>query len=221
MKTFIKHDIPLLKRIDSDSGRLYQTPNGKLYPSVTSVLSMLSNDSIQKWKEEVGEEEANRISNRASARGSRIHKLCEGYLINGFASPDMFDTEMFTSIKPYLNKIDNIHALETPLYSDYMQVAGTVDCIAEYEGKLSIIDFKTSSRIKSRDDIHSYFMQTSAYAVAFEELTKIPVGRLVIIMAIDNEKPLIFNEKRDDWIHQFIQLRGVYKNAKVYKDIFN
>jgi len=214
MKTFIKHNIQPLRRIDSVSGRLYEIPDGKQYPSVTSVLSMLSNDSIQEWKNKVGEEEANKISSRASARGSRIHALCEDYLIKGTASPDIFDAEMFISIKPYLNKINNIHALETPLYSKYLEVAGTVDCIAEYDGKLSIIDFKTSSRIKSRDDIHSYFMQTAAYAVAFEELTKVPVGRLVIIMAIDNEKPLIFTEKRDDWIHQFIRLRGEYKKWK-------
>jgi hypothetical protein len=214
MKTFIQHDIPKLTRIDSPTGRLYETPDGKKYPSVTSVLSVLSSDSIAEWRKKVGEEEANKISARASNRGTRIHSLCEDYLIKGKAEPDMFDYDMFNSIKPYLNEINNIHALETPLYSHYLQVAGTVDCIAEYEGKLSIIDFKTSSRVKSRDDIHGYFMQTAAYAVAFEELTKIPVGRLVIIMGVDNERPIIFNEKRDDWIHQFIHLRGEFKKWK-------
>jgi hypothetical protein len=214
MVNFIHHDIPKLERIDSDSGRLYATPDGLKLPSVTSVLSIHSDKYIQEWKDRVGEEEAAKISGRASKRGTAIHSLCEDYLKTGTASPSMFDAEMFLSIKPYLNKIDNVHALETPLYSKYLQVAGTVDCIAEYNGKLSIIDFKTSSRLKSRDDIHSYFWQTSAYAVAFEELTRIPVGRLVIIMAIDNERPLIFEEKRDDWINGFIQLRGEYKKWK-------
>jgi genome maintenance exonuclease 1 len=214
MTTFIHHDIPKLKRIDSPSGRLYETPDGKKYPSVTSVLSMLSADSIMEWRKRVGEEEANRVSARASGRGTRIHSLCEDFITTGTASPGIFDAEMFNSIKPYLDKINNVHALETPLYSHYLQVAGTVDCIAEYEDKLSIIDFKTSSRLKSREDIHGYFMQTAAYAVAFEELTKIPVGRLVIIMGVDNEHPLIFKEKRDDWIGKFIQLRGDYKKWK-------
>jgi genome maintenance exonuclease 1 len=96
------------------------------------------------------------------------------------------------------------------LYSDYLQVAGTVDCIAEFDGKMSVIDFKTSKRIKTRDDIRGYFMQTSAYAVMFEERTGIPVGKLVIIMSVDDEQPLIFTEKRDDWINMFIDLREDY-----------
>ena len=121
---------------------------------------------------------------------------------------------MFNSIVPHLDCIDNIHALEEPLYSHHLQVAGTVDCIAEYNGKLSVIDFKTSSRAKLRDDVHGYFMQTSAYAVAFEELTGIPVSRLVIIMAVDNDEPIIFIEKRDDWIRGFISLREEYRRWK-------
>ena len=101
----------------------------------------------------------------------------------------MFDLEMFNSIKFWLDDIDNIHALEDPLYSDFLQVAGTVDCIADFQGKLSVIDFKTSSKPKDRDDIYNYFMQTAAYAVAFEERTGIPIGRLVIIMAVENDDP--------------------------------
>jgi len=207
MKTFIQHDIPQLKRIDSDQGRLYETVDGKRYPSVTSVLNILSADSIAKWRAAVGEEEANRVSARASKRGTAIHSLCEQYLIEGKASPNIFDAEMFNGMRKHLDLIDNIHALETPLYSHHLRVAGTVDCIAEYDGKLSIIDFKTSSRVKTRDDIHSYFMQTAAYAVAFEELTGLPVGRLVILMGVDNNHPLMFVEKRDTWIGKFIEVR--------------
>jgi genome maintenance exonuclease 1 len=95
-----------------------------------------------------------------------------------------------------------------------LQVAGTVDCIAEYEGKLSVIDFKTSGRIKSRDDIHNYFMQCAAYAVMFEERTGIPVGRLVIIIGVDNEDTIVFKEKRNDWIEEFKDLRLQYKQVK-------
>ena len=206
----IKHDIPELARIDSASGRVYQTPSGKAYPSVTSVLGLLGKAEILEWRKRVGEEEANKVSARAARRGTAIHSLCEDYLLNKDVNPGPFDLETFRSISPYLDKINNIHCLETKLYSDFLQVAGTVDCIAEYEGKLSIIDFKTSKRVKTRDDIHGYFMQTAAYAVMFEERTGIPVGRLVVIMSVDDDKPLVFKEKRDDWINRFIELREDY-----------
>ena len=213
MKTMfnhIQHDIPKLVRVDSPEGRKYQTPSGKSYPSVTSVVGLLGKEAIREWRARVGEEEANRVSARAARRGTDVHSLCENYLLNKEVKPGLFDVETFDSIKPLLNRINNIHCLETQLFSDYLQVAGTVDCIAEFDGRVSVIDFKTSRRIKSRDDIHGYFMQTSAYAVMFEELTKIPVSRLVVIMSVDDEAPLLFIEKRDDWIGQFIELRNDY-----------
>ena len=214
MKTFIEHDFPSLKRVDSPQGRVYQTITGLKYPSVTSVLSMMDKSSLYEWRKRVGEEEANRVSARAARRGTAIHSLCEEYLYGKNPEPSMFDAQVFNSIKPHLDKIDNIHALESKLYSDYLRVAGTVDCIAEFDGRLSVIDFKTSRRLKSREDIPGYFIQTAAYAVAFEERTGIPVSRLVIIMAVDDEQPLIFKEKRDDWIDQFIELREAYSKLK-------
>lgn len=206
----IVHDIPKLVRVDTENGRLYQTPSGRAYPSVTSVLSILGKREIMEWRKRVGEEEANRISGRAKSRGTAVHSLCESYLRNEKVEPGPFDLDTFRSLQPLLDRIDNIHCLETQLYSNYLQVAGTVDCIAEFDGKTSVIDFKTSTRVKSRDDIHGYFMQTSAYAVMFEELTKIPVGRLVILMSVDNEDPLVFVEKRDEWIGEFIKIREDY-----------
>lgn len=217
MKTLfqhIEHNIDTLVRVDSPEGRVYQTPSGKSYPSVTSVLGILGKKEIMEWRARVGEEEANRVSARAARRGTAIHSLCEDYLLNKEVKPGPFDIETFNSIKPFLDRINNVHCLETKLYSDYLQVAGTVDCIAEFDGRMSIIDFKTSKRLKTRDDIPGYFMQTSAYAVMFEERTGIPVDRLVIIMSVDDEKPLLFIEKRDDWIRQFIQLREDY--SKLY-----
>jgi genome maintenance exonuclease 1 len=215
MKTFIDHDFPkLLRTTSSDGTRVYETPSGRAYPSVTTVTGLHSAKGIMEWRKRVGEEEANRISGRASARGTRIHNYCETYLLGESTEPDMFDAEMFNSIKPLLDQIDNIHALEDPLYSDHLQVAGTVDCIAEFQGKLSVIDFKTSSKPKDRDDIHNYFMQTAAYAVAFEERTGIPIGRLVIIMAVDSDDPRWFIEKRDNWIGGFRKLRMDYRNLK-------
>lgn len=214
MKTFIKHDFPTLKRIDSNAGRVYQTTTGKAYPSVTSVVGLHSAHSIAEWRRRVGNEEANKISGRASRRGTSIHALCENYLLGQEVKPSPFDNEMFDNIRPHLDKIDNIHCLETQLFSHHLEVAGTVDCIAEYDGKLSIIDFKSSSKLKNRDWIHGYFMQTSAYAVMFEEMTKIPVGRLLIIVGVDNEETQLFHEKRNDWIFQFRALRDEYRMAK-------
>ncbi len=211
----IHHDIPKLKRIDSEAGRVYQTPTGKAYPSVTSVTGLHGKEAFFEWRRRVGEEEANRIAARAANRGTRVHTLCEDYLRNEEPNVSMFDVEAFKSLRPELDKINNIHCLETKLYSDYLEVAGTVDCIAEYNGKMSIIDFKTSKRLKDRDDIHGYFMQTAAYAVMFEERTGIPVSKLVILMAVDDhDTPAVFIEKRDDWIGNFIDLRKEYKRIK-------
>ena len=215
MKTFIHHDFGELKRETKPDGtRTYLTPSGFSYPSVTTITGQATAEGIAKWRQRVGEEEANRVSARASARGTRIHQYCEDYLRGNLFEMDMFDTEMFNSIKFLLDQVDNIHCLETPLWSDHLQVAGTVDCIGEFQGKLSVIDFKTASKPKDRDDIYHYFMQCAAYSVAFEERTGIPVSRLVIIMGVDEEEPLIFKEKRDDWIGQFIELREAYGKLK-------
>ncbi len=217
MITHINHDIPKLERkTGPDGSRVYATPSGRAYPSVTSVTGLLGKEAIIAWRKRVGEAEANRISTQAANRGTRIHSLCESFLKNEHTEPDMFDYHAWNSIVPELSKIDNVHALETPLYSDHLEVAGTVDCIAEYNGKLAVIDFKTSKRVKSRDDIHNYFMQCAAYSVAFEERTGIPVGRLVIIMAVDDNEPLVFKEKRDDWIDKFIDVRKQFRSINGY-----
>jgi genome maintenance exonuclease 1 len=212
MKNFIHHDLPKLERTTKPDGtRLYKTPSGFAYPSVTTITGLLTQKAIYEWRQRVGNEEANRVSARASSRGTRIHSYCEDYLRGNLFEADMFDLEMFNSIKPLLDEIDNIHCLEDPLYSDHLQVAGTVDCIAEFNGRLSVIDFKTSSRVKDREDIANYFMQTAAYAVAFEERTGLPVSRLVIIMAVENDDPILFIEKRDTWVGEFQKLRLQYR----------
>lgn len=211
----IEHDFPILKRITNDDGiRVYETPSGKAYPSVTTVTGLLKRNDIMEWRKRVGDEQANKISSTAARRGTRVHSLCENYLLNKEVKPDYLDVEMWRDLPQYLNQINNIHALEAKLYSDYLEVAGTVDCVAEYDGKLSVIDFKTSSRVKESKDIKDYYMQCSAYAVAFEERTNIPVSQLVIIMAVDEHPPLIFTEKRDNWIGNFKSLREEYRKWK-------
>ena len=216
MFNHIECEPPKLKRVTNEDGtRVYQTPTGNKYPSVTTVTGLLKKQSIMAWRKRVGEEEANRISSTAARRGTRIHSLAEKYLLNETVNPDMFDIEMWNKFKPILHNINNIYALEQSLFSDHLEVAGTVDCIAEYNGRMSVIDFKTSKRIKDRDSIHDYFMQCSAYAVAFEEMTKIPVPQIVILIAVDEEDPLIFVEKRNTWINGFRDLRLEYKRIKL------
>ena len=213
MKTFIEHDLPTLKRVDSPKGRVYQTPTGKAYPSVTSVTGIMGKDDFFAWRARVGEEEANRVSARASKRGTAIHSLCEDYLYSKNPVPTMFDAQVFNSLVPYLDRIDNIHALESKLYSDHLQVAGTVDCIAEYNGKRAVIDFKTSNKAKSKSYIESYFMQTAAYAIMYEERTGIPVPWLVILIAVEDDAPQVFIEKRDDWVKKLLRTRDYYENG--------
>jgi genome maintenance exonuclease 1 len=201
--------------------RFYKTPEGLLYPSVTTITSQHGKDKILEWRRRVGEEEANRISTKASNRGTKVHKICENYLNNeedyartnpAHIHKTMPDTiAMFKSLQPLLDEhVNNIHALEIPLYSHHLRVAGRVDCIAEYDGKLSIIDFKTSSKLKDESWIKGYFMQCSAYAVMYEERTGIPVSQIVIMIAVDSEHPQVFIKKRNDYIKDFISYREAY-----------
>jgi len=201
--------------------RFYKTPEGLLYPSVTTITSQHGKDKIIEWRKRVGEEEANRISTRASNRGTKVHKICENYLNNeedyartnpAHIHKTMPDTiAMFKSLQPLLDEhVNNIHALEIPLYSHHLKVAGRVDCIAEYDGKLSIIDFKTSGKLKEESWIKGYFMQCSAYAVMYEERTGIPVSQIVIMIAVDSEHPQVFIKKRNDYIKDFISYREAY-----------
>jgi CRISPR/Cas system-associated exonuclease Cas4 (RecB family) len=201
--------------------RFYKTPEGLLYPSVTTITSQHGKDKILEWRRRVGEEEANRISTKASNRGTKVHKICENYLNNeedyartnpAHIHKTMPDTiAMFKSLQPLLDEhVNNIHALEIPLYSHHLKVAGRVDCIAEYDGKLSIIDFKTSGKLKEESWIKGYFMQCSAYAVMYEERTGIPVSQIVIMIAVDSEHPQVFIKKRNDYIKDFISYREAY-----------
>jgi genome maintenance exonuclease 1 len=195
--------------------RFYVTPDGDKYPSVTTITSQYNKQSIMEWRKRVGEEEANRISSKAAGRGTRVHTLCENYLNNqeDYLQKQMPDAiVMFKTLQPLLDQyVNNIHALEVPLYSKHLRTAGRVDCIAEFDGNLSVIDFKTASKPKEDKWIQNYFMQCSAYAVMFEERTKIPVPRIVVMIAVDGDKAQIFVKKRDDYIGEFIKYRDIYE----------
>jgi hypothetical protein len=200
-----------------DGKRYYVTPDGKKLPSVTTVVGAQKKEAIMAWRRRVGEEVANKISRQATSRGTNMHTLCEYYLNNepkppGIVMPNA--KELFISIKPYLNKINNIHYQEVGLWSAQLGLAGRVDCIGEYEGKLSVIDFKTSKKIKKREDILDYFWQTTAYALMYEELVGTPIDDLLIIMAVDNEPPMIFKEKTQDHIEGLVRAIDFYhKNS--------
>jgi len=171
-----------------DGRRLYVTPNGKKYPSVTTVLSDYGKEGIMEWRKRVGEVKANEISRKATTRGTSVHKVIEKYLYN----EDVSNVEMppnvkslFVRMKEELEKVNNIHCLETPLFSHELGLAGTVDCVAEHNGELSVIDFKTSVRLKKKEQIGNYFMQGAAYANMFTEMTSIPIDRVVILIGVD------------------------------------
>lgn len=193
-----------MESVTTDEGRKYQTPEGVNLPSITTVLSILSRDSIAKWRKRVGEEEANKISTRASGRGTRVHEIIEKYMNNeedyrdGY-TPDIIQS--FLDVRSILdNRIGTVYAMEAPLYSTHLGVAGRVDCIAEFDGKLSVIDFKTSMKPKKLDWIKNYFMQESAYAIMWEERTGQPITQLVTIISVDDHEPQVFIEHRDNWV---------------------
>ena len=220
-------EIPEIKTENINGGRYYVTPTGEKYPSITTVLSILSKKAIMEWRKRVGEAEANKISTKAARRGTNVHQMCEDYLNNKpyITSKTMpVDKEMFATLKPILDKrINNIHTQEATLYSDYLGVAGRVDCIAEFDGRLSVIDFKTSRKPKKKEWISNYFQQASAYCVMYEERTKIPVDQIVILIAVDDNEPQVFVEKRDNHIGACMTTISLYKeqqNEKYTRDFF-
>lgn len=198
----------ILSRIESDNGRKYLTPDGKQYESVTTWLSRITDKTwLEDWKKNIGTEEADKILKRAAKRGTLLHENVERYLKNETVkSLSVLDKLLFVPLTKVLDEhIDNIFALEYPLYSNIMKLAGTVDCVAEYDGTLSVIDFKTSRNRKDKSDIHSYFLQTCIYSLMIQELYGLKIDKLVILMAIDNEnKVLIFEESRKNWITNLI-----------------
>ena len=214
MKKFNHYDSSLLdlKTENIDGKRHYITPDGNRYVSITTLLSNLSKAGIQKWRERVGAEEANRISTKASRQGTGVHSICESYIKNedGFLDGRMpNEVEMFQSIESLLDCIDDVHCVEGALYSDELKLAGRTDLIAEFDNQLAVIDYKTSRKIKTWEMCHSYFMQGAFYAMAYEERTGIPINNIVIIMAVENEKPLLFRETKDRWIEPLQQV--IYK----------
>ena len=201
-----------------ETGRVYVAPDGSRYPSVTTVLGILSEDSIREWRQRVGEEEANKVSHRASNRGTAVHSIIEKYLRNEDTSDNLpHIKQSLANLRPILDKsIGKIFGLETALYSRHLGMAGRCDCIAEWNGVPSIIDFKTSKRIKKKENIASYFAQASAYAVMFEERTGLAIPNTVIVMDVDDNHPLIFEEHRDNFVELLLSTKKEYDRRKLF-----
>jgi len=207
----IELDLPQLERETIDGVRYYKVPDEdqllKLV-SITSVTSHFNREIFNNWRKKVGEDEAQKITKAATSRGTDMHSLVENYLDNkDLPTVAPMADFLFKIAKTELNRINNIHALEGSLYSKQLGIAGTVDCIAEYNGELSIIDFKTSKKPKPREWIEHYFVQCMAYGCMLYELTGISVKKLVIIMACENGECVVYEEYDKS---KYIKLLGKY-----------
>jgi genome maintenance exonuclease 1 len=229
MKTFrYVEGLPELKSLPTeqvDGKRYYVTPNGNRLPSVTTVLGHFKKASITEWRNRVGHEEAQKISTRASTRGTKFHNLLEKYLSNQYHNnremlfenimPDM--KQAFHDAEIALDKIDNIHYIETPLWSERLGLAGRTDVIGEYDGVLSIIDFKTSLKEKKEEWIDNYFEQGTAYALMYKERVGIAIQQVVIIISVDGlTEPQVFIKPTIDYVDSLINKIWLYKKEHTH-----
>ena len=195
-----KSKLPVTKGKKVDGFRFYDI-DGKAYPSITTVLGIQKKAQLQEWRDKIGENVANWEMGRAARRGKATHLLIEQY-IKGLTPSErgVLPLGLFRLIKPYVDQIDNIHCLETIMYSKKLTIAGQVDCIAEYNGKLSVIDFKTANKERQESWIENYFMQTSAYAQMYEELFGKEIEQIVILLASEDGSVQNFVKEKKDYM---------------------
>lgn len=218
-KTKFNHlNLPAFADIPTETvnGSRRYVVNGKLLPSVTTVTSYQNRKSIAEWRERVGADVANQISQFASNNGTKFHKLVEDYVNNIDVN---YDTEkyevalkLFNQFKTLLNNVNNIHYLESALYSEQLGIAGRVDCIAEYNGKLSVIDFKSSSKPKFESQIQNYFVQETGYAMMYEEMTGNKVEQIVTLISCHSGETQVFVKNPDDYVDILKQYIVEYNN---------
>ena len=219
MKTFeiLDYGFESLPTENIDGKRYYVTPTGEKYPSVPSVTGLMSRKGIQEWRKRVGAKTANKISTQAARHGTSAHQLFEDYIRNDnfeekFKGAMPTTQQAFISLENQLNQIGTVHGLESPLYSHKLQLAGRVDCIAEWNGKLSVIDFKTSAKPKKEEWIQNYFIQETAYAKMFEELTGQRIESIVTLIAVSNGTSQLFiEEPSEKYVEKLHELRSQYK----------
>jgi genome maintenance exonuclease 1 len=216
MFNHVEVNYPTLTREMIDGVRYYDTPDGQKLVSITSIISHYNREIFRKWRARVGNDEANKITKKSTSRGTDMHTLVENYMLNKeLPTVQPLSEFLFKQAKPDLDKIDNIHAIEQALFSKELGVAGTVDCIAEYEGELAIIDFKTSKKPKPEKWIEHYFVQCAAYACMLYEMTGIMVKKFVIIMSCENGEVEVYEQydKRKyinllaEYISEFVEFK--------------
>ena len=212
-------ELPELTAVQTDRGRLYNTPSGEAYPSITTVLGARPEKKkiIAEWRARVGEQEANRVSAQASRRGTSIHTMMEKYIVgeNPIANEMPTNITMFNSIRTMVDKhLTHVYAMEAPLYSNKLKVAGRCDLIGKWAGTDCIIDFKTSKRLKEEAHIDNYLLQATAYSLMFEELTGREIPGIVILIGVDDEvKPQMFCRYRDKYVEKLCDvLLEYYRN---------
>ena len=194
-----KSKLPTVKGKRVDGFRFYSI-NGKNYPSITSVLSIRKKKELQDWRDKIGDKVADWEMGRAARRGKATHTLIEQYIKNETPSiRDVLPLGLFKLMKPYVDQINNIHCLETVMFSDKLTVAGQVDCIAEYNGKLSVIDFKTANKERKESWIENYFLQTCAYSMMYEEHFGTKIDQLVILIAGEDGTMVPFIKDRSEY----------------------
>jgi len=198
-----------LQRIDSPTGRKYVTPEGNAYTSVTTFLGSQGKEELDRWREAVGIEEARKISSRAATRGTKMHDRLEAFLCNEevvIPSNDLVGKSLFTPFSKHLQEtVSNIRGIELPLYSDSMELAGTMDLLAEYSDVLSIIDFKSANRIKDKHEIENYFLQCSLYSIMIEERYGLKVPQIVILIGVEfSDRIQVFVEQRKNYFPKLV-----------------
>ena len=206
-----------LERVTTDKGRYYLTPQGKKYPSITTILSKKSKDGLKAWRDRVGDRQADKISKQASNRGTKVHNLIEDYIWNkDVKAPNPWVHSSFLKVKELLDcNLGDILGIEKYLYSDRLGVAGTVDCVGFWNNRLSIIDWKTSDKIKLEKYIINYYKQAAFYALAWEELTGVVIRQLVIVIITDDLPfPSVFTVESSDWLNKCICEIAEYKRTK-------
>lgn len=204
----------MIERIDTEHGRFYRTPEGNLYPSVTTVLGSIPNTHLDAWKRSVGDEEAARVSKLAAAQGTRLHSFCEDYLLGKNPKLDIFDRQAYRGLSTHLDLIEPI-AIEQFMYSDKLKVAGTPDCVAKYNGKLCVIDFKSTSRQKFDGEFDSYWLQTSAYAaMCYERLNLVIPNLLIIMQNLTTGECNVYEQASSIWLPKFKQVRDAYQDQR-------
>jgi genome maintenance exonuclease 1 len=205
---------PTYERLENETGRYYDCGNGKWYPSVTTMLGkVMDHTGLDIWRNRVGEVQADKITKQSSDRGTELHDYIEHYLKNEPFSPKFPMVKwMFTAIKKDLDLITNIKGLELRMHSDKLKLAGTTDCVGEYKGLKSIIDFKNSNRMKTKDEILGYFIQTTIYSIMYYERYGLLYPNLVIIMATEQNKGLIFVDHIKNYMDLTLKLVKEFHN---------